>query len=88
MAKAEYWQKGSAIDYTNATATRIEANEIVPLTTRIGIAGMPIEAGAIGEALYFKDGEVTTTASGAVPCGWAIEPTDAASTTIKVKLLG
>ena len=44
MAKAEYWQKGSAIDYTNATATRIEANEIVPLTTRIGIAGMPIEA--------------------------------------------
>ena len=89
MAKAEYWQKGSAIDYTNATATRIEANEIVPLTTRIGIAGMPIEAGAtgtllvegvfilplksgesdavkIGEALYFKDGEVTTTASGAV----------------------
>ncbi len=111
MAKAEYWQKGSAIDYTNATATRIEANEIVPLTTRIGIAGMPIEAGAtgtllvegvfilplksgesdavkIGEALYFKDGEVTTTASGAVPCGWAIESTDAASTTIKVKLLG
>lgn len=50
MAKAEYWQKGSAIDYTNATATRIEANEIVPLTTRIGIAGMPIEAGATGHA--------------------------------------
>ena len=51
MAKAEYWQKGSAIDYTNATATRIEANEIVPLTTRIGIAGMPIEAGATGTLL-------------------------------------
>ena len=34
MAKAEYWQKGSAIDYMNATATRIEANEIVPLTYR------------------------------------------------------
>ena len=54
---------------------------------------LPLKSGEsdavkIGEALYFKDGEVTTTASDAVPCGWAIEPTDAASTTIKVKLLG
>ena len=111
MAKAEYCQKGNSIDYKNSGMAAIEANEVVPLTTRIGIAGAPIAAGEtgalfvegvflmplaagesdevkVGEALYFKDGAVTTASDGAVPCGWAIEPTPASSAEIKVKLIG
>lgn len=51
MSKAAYWQRGDAIDYTNATEQTIEANEIVVFGDRIGIAGTTIEPGATG-SLY------------------------------------
>lgn len=48
MAKATYWQAGSKIDYINAGETKIEHGTIVPLGTRIAIAGMDIPAGERG----------------------------------------
>lgn len=41
--KAEYWQRGESLDYTNTGATTIEANSIIDLKTRIAVAGTAIE---------------------------------------------
>lgn len=50
MAKATYWQRGEAIDYTNATENLIEAGTVLVIGTKIGIAGCDIEPGALGSA--------------------------------------
>lgn len=53
MSKAEYWQRGEVIDYTNATEAKIEANQIIVLGSRIGVAGTPIEVGETGSLHVF-----------------------------------
>lgn len=45
---ANFIQKGSTIDYINSGTTKVAAGDVVTLTTRIGIAGGDIEAGATG----------------------------------------
>ena len=37
MSKAAYWQRGEAIDFTNTTGEKIEANEIVTVGALIGV---------------------------------------------------
>lgn len=49
MSKAAYWQRGESLDFTNAGTTIIEANTVVELTGRIGIAGTDIAPGAKGD---------------------------------------
>lgn len=44
MSKATYWQRGESIDFLNETAHLIEANTVVVLGERIGIAGTDIPA--------------------------------------------
>lgn len=46
--KASYWQRGEALDYKNTTTSTIPANTVIPLVTRIGIAGNDIEPGQTG----------------------------------------
>ena len=36
MSKAEYWQRGEAIDFVNSTDAKIEANQIVTFGNRVG----------------------------------------------------
>lgn len=48
MSKAEYWQRGEALDYTNATSTVIPANTIVKFGSRIGVAGTDIAPNEVG----------------------------------------
>lgn len=48
MATAEFWQRGEAIDYTNTSGSKIAANTIILLGSRIGIAGGDIPAGETG----------------------------------------
>lgn len=48
MSKAEYWQRGEVIDFTNNTGAKIEANEIVVFGKRLGVAGTPIDIGETG----------------------------------------
>ena len=43
MSKAAYWQRGESLDYINNTDITIEANTIVTLVGRIGIAGTDIK---------------------------------------------
>jgi len=48
MAKAIFYQKPGMIDYKNATEAAIEANTIIVLGSRIGVAGCSIAVGEIG----------------------------------------
>lgn len=48
MTKAEYWQRGETIDFPNATGEKIEANSIIIVGQRIGVAGTEIQAGEKG----------------------------------------
>ena len=45
MSKAEYWQRGESIDYKNAGSSAIEANSVIVLGKRVGVAGMTIQPG-------------------------------------------
>lgn len=49
MSKAAYWQRGESLDYTNKTDTAIEANTVIALAERIGIAGTTINPGEKGD---------------------------------------
>ncbi len=48
MSKAAYWQRGEALDYVNAGTEKIEANTVIVLGSRIGVAGMEISPGELG----------------------------------------
>lgn len=48
MSKAAYWQRGETLDYKNETGALIEANTILIIGSRIGVAGTNIPAGAVG----------------------------------------
>jgi predicted RecA/RadA family phage recombinase len=50
MAKGTYIQKGKTIDYKNGGEAAIEYKEVIPLVTRIGIAGENIAVDATGSA--------------------------------------
>ncbi len=48
MSKAAYWQRGETIDYINDGTETVEANTILVLGSRIGIAGTDILPGEKG----------------------------------------
>lgn len=48
MGKASYWQRGETIDYINNGSETVEANTIIVLGSRIGIAGTDILPGEKG----------------------------------------
>lgn len=50
MAKAAYFQRGEALDYTNGTGSDIDAGTVIVLGTKakIAVAGCDIPAGATG----------------------------------------
>lgn len=48
MSKATYWQRGESLDFTNDTTDAIEANTIMPLGTRLGVIGTPMQPGEKG----------------------------------------
>ena len=69
MANATYWQRGEAIDYTNGTGSKIEANEIVVLGSHVGVAGSDIAAGETGALHVFGVFELPKKASEAISAG-------------------
>jgi len=48
MAKATYWQRGESLDYVNNTNAVIEANTVIAISGRIGVAGTNINPGEKG----------------------------------------
>ena len=101
MSKASYWQRGESLDYKNATETTIEANTVVKLAERIGIAGTDILPGAVGdlhvsgvfESVYFDGTGITEAANDGeeeptayTPAGFAAADAAAGDDKILVKI--
>lgn len=49
VSKAAYWQRGETIDFRNGTNVPIEENTVVVIGKRLGITGMRIEPGEMGD---------------------------------------
>lgn len=72
MAKASFWQRGESLDYKNGTDTVIEANTVIDLGTRIGIAGTSINPGESGSLHVVGVYELPKTAAAEVTMGAAV----------------
>jgi len=69
MSKAEYWQRGEALDYTNATDAVIPANTIVKIDSRIGVTGTDIAPGEVGSLHVSGVWEVEKTGAAEIAMG-------------------
>ena len=72
MSKATYWQRGESLDYVKSGSTVIEANTIISLGTRIGVAGTSINPGETGSVHVTGVYEIEKTAAGAIEMGAAV----------------
>lgn len=69
MATATYWQRGETIDHKNVTDAVIEANTIVVIGKKIGIAGTDIPAGETGSLHVTGVYKLPKAASTAIDAG-------------------
>lgn len=69
MTKAEYLQRGEALDYTNATEETIPEDAVVTIGTRIGVTGCPIPPGKTGTLHVVGVFEIAKTGTAAVEIG-------------------
>lgn len=69
MSKAEYWQRGETLDYTNTGTEMIEANTVVVFGNRIGVAGTDIAPSETGSLHVTGIFEMAKTSDGAVEMG-------------------
>lgn len=72
MSKATYWQRGESLDFVNDGTSIIEANTIIDLGTRIGIAGTSINPGEKGSLHVTGIYEIEKTGTEAIPMGAAV----------------
>lgn len=72
MAKATYWQRGESLDYVNTGDTVIEANSIIDLGTRIGVAGTDINPKEKGSLHVTGVYEIEKTGADAIEMGAAV----------------
>ena len=91
MSKASYWQRGETLDYKNTGSSTIEANTVVELTGRVGIAGTDIlhvcgvfefdKTGtneiAFGQPVYFDKTGITDAANNGETSGSKVAYTPA-----------
>lgn len=72
MSKAVYWQRGESLDYKNNGDAVIEANTIIDLSTRIGVAGTFINPGDSGSLHVTGVYEIAKTGAGEIAMGAAV----------------
>lgn len=72
MSKAAYWQKGETLDYVNETTAVIEANTIIPIEGRIGVAGTSINPGEKGSLHVTGVYEIAKTGEAEIKMGAAV----------------
>lgn len=70
--KAEYLQRGEALDYTNATEDTIPAGAIVAIATRLGVAGCDIPPGKTGSLHVCGVFKIKKTGTAAVTMGTTV----------------
>ncbi len=72
MSKAAYWQRGESLDYVNDTTAVIEANTILPIEGRIGVAGTSINPGEKGSLHVTGVYEIAKTGTAEIKMGAAV----------------
>lgn len=72
MSKASYWHRGESLDYQNSGSTVIEANTIISLGTRIGVAGTSINPGEKGSLHVTGVYEIAKTGTAEIAMGKAV----------------
>ena len=72
MSKAEYWQRGESLDYTNTTEQKIEANTIVSFGSRVGVVGTPLLPKETGSVLVTGVFEMPKSSSNAINMGTTV----------------
>ena len=72
MIKATSWQRGESLDYVNDTEETIEANSIIKLTGRIGVAGTDIKPNEKGSLLVEGVYEIAKTGTNAIAMGASV----------------
>lgn len=72
MAKAAFWQKGEALDYPNSSGSKISANTIVVVSTRVGVIGCDIENGKTGTIHMGGVWEMPKSGSSAIVLGQTV----------------
>ncbi len=72
MSKAAYWQRGESLDYVNRTNAVIEANTIIAITGRIGVAGTSINPGEKGSLHVTGVYEIKKTGTAEISMGAAV----------------
>lgn len=72
MATAEYWQRGEALDFTNAGESTIAANTIVKIGSRIGVTGGSIAPGETGALHVGGVWEMPKTGINAITMGQTV----------------
>ena len=70
--KATFWQRGESLDYTNNGTSVIEANTIIDLGTRIGVAGTDINPGEKGSIHVTGVWQIKKTGAEAIEMGAAV----------------
>lgn len=70
--KTAYVSRGESLDYVNTTGAKIEAGDIVDLTSRIGVAGCDIAVGETGAVEVNGVFDMPATAAGNVTVGTAL----------------
>lgn len=72
MAKATYWHRGETLDYMNSTSAVIEANTIIVLSGRIGVAGTSINPGEKGDVHVTGIYKIAKTGKSAIEQGKSV----------------
>ncbi|MCM1189809.1 MAG: DUF2190 family protein [bacterium] len=72
MSKAAYWQRGESLDYVNNTTAVIEANTVIPIEGRIGVAGTSLNPGEKGSLHVVGVYEIAKTGSAEIKMGTAV----------------
>lgn len=72
MSKARYVQRGESLDYSNNTGEVIKEGTVIPLVTRIGVAGTDIQPGETGSVHVCGVFEIDKTGNTDIPMGTAV----------------
>ena len=72
MATAAFWQRGEALDYPNTSGSKIAANTIVVIGSRVGVIGGVIENGDTGFIHVGGVWEMPKTGTAAINLGQTV----------------
>lgn len=83
--KALYWQRGETLDYMNGTDAKIEANTVMVIGDKIGVAGTDIPAGQMGSVHVSGVFEMDKADSTDIPIGKTVYFSEAGITATAVE---